>query len=136
MLWINKKHVEILGEQTREQYLLKLNKRGAAATETFERRLQMWKEKVQVNLGFHTDPHKLFPDDGTPVPHFTRMLPVNARIKDRAGKDVEGVFNLAVREHENKTRRRSSFGERESTTVHGVHTHPPTRAKRGMRASH
>ena len=57
----------------------------------------MWKNKVQIDLKYHTDPHKLFPDDGTPIPHYTRMLPINLKLSD--GRS--GVFNLAVHIPEN-----------------------------------
>ena len=49
VVWINKQHCEVLGGKSREDYLKKLNVRGENATETFEKRLQMWKNKVQVS---------------------------------------------------------------------------------------
>ena len=67
VIWMNKKHVKVLGKHSKEHYIAKINKKSANATATFEKRLQMWKNKVQVQLEFHTDPHKLFPDNQPPV---------------------------------------------------------------------
>ena len=72
ILWINKRFVEVTGDKTRQARINGINAAGANPTETFVRRAKMWKELVQLDLGMHTDPHKLFPDNKPPIPHYTR----------------------------------------------------------------
>ena len=77
---------------SRDYYIAKLNRRSNNATPTFENRLKTWKEKVQLQHNFHTDSQSLLPDTGSPLPHFTRMLPINVD----CGGGRRGVFALAV----------------------------------------
>ena len=96
IVYMNKRHAEVLGSADPATYMAKINQKGAKVTKTFEKRLQMWKEIVQVHLNFHDDPHKLFPDSGAPIAHFTRMLPINLEING-----TRGIYTMAVHIPEN-----------------------------------